>query len=115
MSNEERENLKARFIHSMDLSLRLLGKFAFRKLYDVSERLKPLNKALFEAWGVNLASVTPAQADILEQRRDRLLDGFIRLMNERDFEQAITQGTGDVARVRLRFGKIAKLISETLA
>jgi hypothetical protein len=115
MSDVERVNLKARFIHSMDLSHRLLGKFAFRKLYDVEERLKPLNKALFEAWGVNLASVTPAQVDILVQRRDQLLDGFIRLMNERDFEQAITQGTGDVARVRLRFGKIAQLISETLA
>lgn len=115
MSDDERKDLKARFIYSMDLSHRVLGKFAFRKLYGVEERLKPLNKALFEAWGVNLASVTPAQADILKQRHDQLLNGFIRLMNERDFEQAITQGTGDVARVRLRFGKIAQLVKETLA
>jgi hypothetical protein len=115
MSDEERNDLAQAFRRSMLLSSAILGKYAFRKVYELNERLKPINKALFEAWSVNFVSVTDEKAVTLMERKDRLLGGFVALMHDRDFEQSITQGTGDVAKVRLRFASIAKLISETTA
>ena len=115
MSDEQRNDLAQALRRSMVLSSAILGKYAFRKVYELNERLKPINKALFEAWSVNFVSVTDEKALALAERKDQLLRGFVALMHDRDFEQSITQGTGDVAKVRLRFASIAKLISETTA
>lgn len=114
MSHDERSALKHKFKRSMSLSSAILGKQAFRKLYAIDDRLKPINKALFEAWSVNFAAISDDEALALVTRREALLQGFVKLMNTRDFEQSITQGTGDTAKVKLRFSAIAELISETL-
>ena len=40
---------------------------------------------------------------------------FYALMNSPNFEQAVTQGTGDPKKVRLRFAEINRIIQESLA
>lgn len=39
---------------------------------------------------------------------------FLVLLEDADFEAAITYGTGDPKKVRLRFSKIEEIIRETL-
>jgi hypothetical protein len=112
-----REDLKRRFLRSMSWSRAILGRLAFRKFYtlDKTERLRPLNKALFEAWSVNFDGLTDDELLTLSQRQDKLLENFIQLINIRDFEQSISQSTGDIQRVRLRFASIRGIIGATLA
>jgi len=114
MSDLERERLRSGFLRSMVIAHQLLGKHAFRKMYALDDRLKPINKALFEAWSVNLASISEDEFRQLSTRRDALILRFIKLMHDRSFEQSVTQGTGDVAKVRLRFRSIEGIIRETL-
>ena len=51
---------------------------------------------------------------MLRERREQVLDGFIVLMNDPEFDRAISQGTGDIRKVRRRFGKIRDVIAQVL-
>lgn len=114
MNETDRGELEQRFTTSMTTGSEILGRHAFRKVYGQDERLRPINKALFEAWSVNLAVLDKTQIKRLAVHKGLLLEKFIGLMQNRAFEQSVTQGTGDVAKVRLRFREIERIISETL-
>jgi Protein of unknown function DUF262 len=114
MGDDEREVLGRRFVRSMRIAYDLFGNDAFRKRYRATDSRKPINKALFEAWAVNLDALEDGEVRILVERRAQLREGFMRLMNDRDFDAAVTQGTGDVRKVGLRFGRIEELIGEVI-
>jgi hypothetical protein len=117
LSDTEREDLKKRFLRAMRWAHAILGRIAFRKCFSLQpeERLRPVNKALFEAWSLNLDRLTEEELDQLLDRKDDLTQRFVRLMEDRKFEQAISQGTGDIQKVRLRFSAIERIIGECLA
>ena len=46
-----------------------IGCDGFTKRYSESAFRHPINKALFEAWGVNLASLDLQQLDVLKERK----------------------------------------------
>jgi len=117
LTAEEVDQLRFRFLRAMRIAHLILDHHAFRKRYNTSptERRKMVNKALFEAWSVNLEALSDADVDRLADRTSLLWAKFVELMNERPFDQAVSQGTGDVQRVRLRFGAIHRIIAETLA
>lgn len=115
MSDSQRHALQQRFRKAMIAAYRLFGRYAFRKRYAPGGWRYPISKALFEAWSVNLGQTDDDNLALLEKRKDKLTDGFLRLMNNNAaFHAAISQGTGDPNRVRLRFGEIEKLIREVL-
>ena len=116
LSNPEREELNRRFLRTMKWSHAILGRLAFRKCFSVetSDRLRPVNKALFESWSVNFDRLSDTELDHLSRNKEDLLRRFVTLMENRSFEQSISQGTGDVQKVRLRFSAIQKIIGETL-
>jgi hypothetical protein len=115
MDEAERMALSQRFRRAMSLSRQVFGKYAFRKYYSSDDRLKPINKALFEAWSVNLDSLSDQDAERLFDRKATLFEQFAILMHDRAFEQAVSQGTGDIGKVRLRFAKIRDLIGDTIS
>lgn len=114
MSDVEREALGCRFVRAMRIAFELFGRDAFRKRYREIDPRKPINKALFETWSVNLDARTDIEVGVLFQRKEQLKAKFIELMNNRDFDTAVTQGTGDVRKVRLRFEAVKLLIDEVL-
>ncbi len=115
MSGPEHEDLARRFRRAMRAAYEIFGTDAFRKRYRSSDPRKPINKALFEAWSVNLDGLEDTELQLLTQRRDRVKDKFIELMGDRQYDTAVTQGTGDVNKVRLRFGATENLIREVLS
>jgi hypothetical protein len=102
--------LRSRFLRAMLRAKLLFGNKAFRKVSPVTYWRGPLNKALFEAWAVNLDAIDEACFSVLLQRKGDLLDAFVALTQQPDFSSAISQGTGDASKVRLRFSRIRSLI-----
>lgn len=112
LPEEEVERLEAEFDRAMVAAADIFGEHAFRKQFSGQDRRLPVNKALFEAVSVNLAKMTPGELAVLRERRDKVQDGFIDLMEDGRFLQSISGGTGDVEKVRRRFADIEKLFHE---
>jgi len=119
MDEQKLNQLEFKFRHAMTAAYDIFGKDAFRKRYKSGASRSPLNKALFESWSVNLSKLSDQQIDILVERKEKLKEGFIQLMNDREqeprFDSAVSQGTGDTKKVKCRFSAIEKLIQEVLA
>ncbi|HXL23124.1 MAG TPA: DUF262 domain-containing protein [Candidatus Dormibacteraeota bacterium] len=115
MSEEKLKEFEGRFKRAMTTAHSCFGDYAFRKRYDRADPYKyPINKALFEAWSVNLSRLSSQEANRLTTKRELVEDRFCELMNKRDFETAVSQGTGDVSKVRLRFRSIREIVEKVL-
>ncbi len=117
MSEDARERIARDFEKAMRAASRIFGDDAFRKRYDIEDpRRRPISKALFEAWSVQLARCSAVEIEELVDKREEVRKRFIVLMNEdSDFDRAISYGTGTPRRVKKRFGAIAELTAEVLA
>ena len=115
MEDNELEEIANLFKRTMKLAKSIFGNDAFRKRYDRDHGRYPVNKALFEAWSVNLGKLTPEESRDLISKKDELLIIFMGVMSDSEFEQAISQGTGSTKRVRLRFEIIEGIIKEVLS
>lgn len=114
MSGEEIFSLEQRFLRAMRAAYVIFGKDAFRKRPKISSRRSPINKALFESWSVNLDHLSDRQLDMLIKRSKQVKEKFFNLMNIDEFDEAISQGTGHINKVHLRFSSIEHLIEEVL-
>lgn len=101
---------KQAFDRAMNVATTIFGDDAFRKRYRKEDSRSPINKALFDAMAVSLSELSAGEQDLLIKRRDQVKDQFIELMSDRDFERAISQGTGDQAKIRLRFAQIKRML-----
>lgn len=113
---EKLDEIRGRFIIAMDAAFALFGSDAFRKRYNEDDPRKPVSKALFEAWSVNLASLPADERDILISRAPILRKKFRNMMIEdRFFDVSISSSTGTVQRVHKRFGAVEDLIGAVLS
>ena len=114
-SPEQREQIKTAFIQSMKLAKTVFADRAFRKTDKNSDKKKPLNKALFEAWSVALAKLSASDREAIEKRKGILLEKSLALINDDlHFWDSITASTGDRSKVSYRFSSVEKIIQETL-
>ncbi len=103
------------FVSTMNFARDLFGNQAFRKSIKGRDVRSPVNKSLFEAWSVNLHKLNIQEREVLLQRRKALLECFqLRLAEDDEFLQSVTQGTGSIARVRRRFDTVHQIIREVL-
>lgn len=114
MNEIELQSLEQRFVRAMKAAHEIFGRDAFRKKYSTNGRRYFINKALFEAWSVNLDSLGEEELAKIKSRKSQVVEDFIRLMHDRDFEAAVSSGTGDVRKVKERFGSIKNLLTEIL-
>jgi uncharacterized protein with ParB-like and HNH nuclease domain len=115
MSDKQREDLKSQFFHAMNAARAIFEKDAFRKRYQSKAARYPINKALFECWSVNLGKLDDKQVQCLKERSEILIAKFISTMNnDIAFASAISQGTGDISKVKRRFSTIEQLTREVL-
>ncbi len=113
LTEEELNDLEISFKKAMITALQIFGKNAFRKLSQKTQKKQPLNKALFEAWSVNISNLTDAQIRELINKRLELIDKFMDYTdNDQDFFKAISQAAN---KVEYRFKTIEKIIREVLS
>lgn len=92
---------------------RLFGDHAFRKWRTHDEGKNPINRPLFESWGVVLADYS---WEALEPRRTSIVKAARkRMTNDTKYIDAISTGTGDPAKVKLRFETARTIIEEALS
>ena len=113
-SDSDIQDLGRRFGRAMVDCYRLFGDRAFRKQKRGNPRRYPINRALFEVWSANVESLSPTDVARLEEKNKDLRERFLSLLDDSNFESAITYGTGDPRKVRLRFTMIEQTIRETL-
>ena len=115
-TNDELDKIQIAFDKAMKLSKIIFGKWAFRKVYSTDERRKPINKALFEVWSVELANLTMEEQKRAILRKTSIFQEFIKLMNtDNTFEAAITSATGDKGRVNYRYNKIHEILYKCIS
>ena len=115
-TNDELEKIQLAFDKAMKLSKIIFGKWAFRKVYSIDERRKPINKALFEVWSVELANLTLEEQKRAVSRKKSIFQEFTKLMNTDDtFVAAITSATGDKGRVNYRYNRIHEILYKCLS
>lgn len=115
LSVKEREEIKLSFISSMKLAKKVFGDWAFRKVFDLTERRRPINKALFEVWSAELSRLNEKERETLITKGQILFENFIELMKSDEvFVASITSATGDKTRVSYRYSKIEGIIKITL-
>ncbi len=113
MSDPDRRALARRLDRAMSAAEHVLGGMAFRKPRRPGRPRPPVNKALFEAWAVGFDARTDDELDRLLHRGTMVQRLFEQLVDEvREFEQALSQGTGDPSKVKLRFSRIDALLDE---
>lgn len=112
----DRDRHTSDFHGAMRAARSVFNNDAFRKRYSHDQPRRPVSKALFEAVAVGFARVRDdyGEAGIrrMVKAKDRVGELFIDLMNERDFDRAISQGTGDPVRIRDRFSGIRRVFAE---
>ena len=111
MTPRERANLAEVFRRAMRASQLLLGDEAFRKPRHERGYRRPVNRALFEAWSVNIALRTSEQIETLVCQADEVRAQFKELAKDPEFDASISWGTGSIERVHKRFDAINELIA----
>ncbi|MGI9249995.1 MAG: DUF262 domain-containing protein [Pseudohongiellaceae bacterium] len=118
LNQEEKAELKryeSLFKQSMTCAIKIFDRNAFRKSYPGISYRYPVNKALFEAWSVNLGKLDVTEQRELVARSENLKQKFAEMMlQDKEFETSVSQGTGSIRRVKYRFSQIARIIVETL-
>lgn len=96
---------------AMSRASKLFGKHAFRKSYGTLRR-RPINKSLFECWGVLLANMSKYQYDCLCVRKEQFIDEYSRLLNDDKFIIAISRDSMRQGSVTYRYEELLKLINK---
>lgn len=113
LSEEELNKVENLFIKTMLVCFEIFGDTAFRKLSQNTTRKYPLNKALFEAWSVNLSQLNDEQIRKIIEDKQKLINKFIDYSdNDKYFLESISQAA---TRVNDRFNNINKIIQEVLS
>jgi hypothetical protein len=103
ISDDQLEELYESFRTTMIKCYEVFSDHAFRKWPHDSYGRHPINRPLFESWSYVLSRYS---IEDLERRKDAIVSAARGLMtDDRAYNDAITAGTGSIAKVRLRFAK----------
>jgi hypothetical protein len=111
LNGKDIRRLATEFEKSMRVASEIFGDDAFRKRYHRGDARLPINKALFETVAVAIAALSDAGRARCIKRAEEVREQMMALMQDRTFESAISQGTGDVGKVRTRFTAVQTLFS----
>lgn len=114
LDDREVEALRDTFSLGMFVSYFIFKRHAFRKQGGHMSRRAPINKALFEAQAVSVVGLGGDDFRKLTDRHDIVMDRFRALMDDPDFFDSISSGTGDPDKVNYRFQSIKDLLRGVL-
>ena len=115
LNNIEREEIQTQFTKAMNTAWQVFEEDAFRKRFNLNDTRNPFNKALFEAWAVNLARLDDEETQQVIQQKQILNNIFIDKLNtDKNFLKSISSGTADAKNVQKRFKTIHQIIQQAI-
>ncbi|MCP4695448.1 MAG: DUF262 domain-containing protein [Gammaproteobacteria bacterium] len=114
VSDDELMMLKQQFQRGIEGAQQIFGENAFRKILSNQKRRRPVNRALFDVFSVHLSKLNDKELQILIEKKKHLKEDMIRLLNEEEFDKAITEGTSTASRVKYRFEKTRQMLQGAL-
>lgn len=103
------DSIERLFKIAMKRAHKLFGNHAFRKSYP-GKRRTPINKSLFETWGVLLSEISDEQFDNLYINRHIMMNEYEKLINDNEFVIIISRDSMKPTSVRKRFDIVNNLI-----
>ena len=111
MNPEQRDACEREFKKAMRAAYEIFGDDAFRKRTSETDNKRPVSRALFEVWSVQLARYSQDQIDEIVKHKRVIIDSFMDLIRTNsEFDKAISYSTGSPQRVYTRFKAIEQLI-----
>jgi uncharacterized protein with ParB-like and HNH nuclease domain len=98
----------------MQRTFEVFGDQSFRKSY-YSEKKFPINKNLFEMWGVLLSKLNPNEFSVLIKNKERLISEYIELLKDYVFDKDTSRDSMKATSVQRRFKNIKKLIEKNIS
>lgn len=105
----DEDTIISNFDLAMIRATKLFGKHAFRKSYG-AQRRRPINKCLFESWGVLLANMSKEQYMRLCTNKTGFIKEYSRLLDDNKFVIAISRDSMRQGSVAYRYDELSKLI-----
>lgn len=99
------------FLIAMKRARKMFGDHAFRKSYG-NMRRRPINKCLFETWGVLLGNMSDMDFSKLLDHRNQFMDDYSKLLDDEKFIIAISRDSMRPSSVVLRYNKLEDLIKK---
>lgn len=90
----------------------IFGKFAFRKYNNATRRRGPVNKALFESWGVVLSELPQDKINVLVQNRKELMIKLGDRLQDNEFALALKGGS--LSALKRRIDIVREIVEEVL-
>lgn len=107
----DEEEIISSFERAMKYALKLFGKHAFRKSYGELRR-RPINKCLFESWGVLLSKISSTHFNTLLKNKKEFMADYSKLLDDNRFIIAISRDSMRQWSVFYRYNKLTKLIDK---
>jgi len=111
MTQSELSQLSIELRRSLENNFMLFNKHAFRKHKPNQERRSTINASLWDVMSTGLSHYTK---DHVHGHVEPLRQALYRLLSDPDFDGAITLGSSNPNKVRLRFQKAHQAIEEVL-
>lgn len=105
------EDIVSAFEKAMVRGKRLFGAHAFRKSMP-HHRRSPINKSLFETWGVLLSKLSDTEFEHLLQHKEEMLKKYEQYLSKEDFIIAISRDSMKKWSVNKRYTLLNGLIDE---
>lgn len=106
----DEEELISSFERAMNYSFKLFGKHAFRKSYGELRR-RPINKCLFESWGVLLSKISSTHFNTLLKNKKEFMADYSKLLDDNRFIIAISRDSMRQMSVSYRYNELTKLVN----
>lgn len=105
------EKIKEVFVIAMKRAKLLFGKHAFRKSVPGMRRT-PINKSLFESWGVLLGNMSEEHFSCLKRQEKVFFQEYGILLKTKAFEIAISRDSMRHTSVAFRYEELKKLLNK---
>lgn len=105
------EELESRFERAIKLQIDLFKKHAFRTSHGHNRRT-PINRRIFETWGVLLSALTDEEYNNLKAKRREFMVEYGKLLEGKNFKVTLSRHGMDPSAVKKRFNDFSNLLSK---
>lgn len=109
IANINFDTIRSQFALAMHRAEKLFGRHAFRKSTGDMRR-SPINKSLFETWSVLLTELSEDEFENLCRNKDAMTGEYCKILENPDFEIAISRDSMRHGSVSRRFNELKMLI-----